>query len=90
MARATPARARAALAASLALAGWRWAPARTRAAREPRGLLADGLRGGRHLLHLSLTGDQRLRVFAPLDEIPASVIDATLLQEDRTSSGIRA
>jgi penicillin-binding protein 1C len=35
------------------------------------------------LLHLSHAPDGRLRLFTPLDEVPAAVVDATLLQEDR-------
>jgi penicillin-binding protein 1C len=35
------------------------------------------------LLRLTLTSDERYRLFVPLDEIPEPVIAATLLQEDR-------
>jgi len=35
------------------------------------------------LLRLSLAGDDALRLWTPLAEIPAPVVEATLLQEDR-------
>lgn len=35
------------------------------------------------LLHLTLSSDERYRLFVPLEEIPQSVVEATLLQEDR-------
>lgn len=71
--------------AATAVAGWllvRWAipPSllANRAGMSQLVLARDG-----SPLRLSLASDDHYRLWTPLDEIPAAVVDATLLQEDR-------